>query len=460
MKRKPFATVIFTLLLSAVVTAAEAVKLPPKEKFHLFLLVGQSNMAGRGTVTPEDQKPHPQVVMQNQAGEWIPAIDPIHYDKPGIAGVGPARSFANQLAGTEPGITIGLIPAACGGSPISTWKKGGFWEQTNSHPYDDALKRARLAMRDGTLKGILFHQGESDCTEAASKLYHDRLVALLKSLRFELDAPDVPIVIGQLSRFPGETWNEAKTRVDAAQQLVAKELPKVAFVSSEGLTSNPDKIHFDSASQREFGKRYAQAYRQLIAGEIPLCSLTGGKLSELTGAQVLRAANVEQKDDALLFNGVNSILTLKLPKTLKTFTLVADVVVSRLPDQEGALFARPGFHNMLSIGKSGGLRFTIFGADKKTLRVARSENVVVPGIRCRIAAVVEERSPEETRLTLYINGLEEGRATLRGAVYPYGDTLSFGAATPGGEHAFPLAFRLLNFRLFDRVLNGRETFAL
>jgi len=130
------------------------------------------------------------------------------------------------------------------------------------------------------------------------------------------------------------------------------------------------------------------------------------------------------------------------------------------PEKEGVLFSRPGFHNMLSVEPSGRLRFTIFGADKKTLRVVRSENTLTPKVRSRIAAVVEELASDETRLILYINGVEEGRVTLRGPVYPYGDTLNVGAAVPTGEHAFPLAFRLENFWIFDRVLDGRQTFAL
>ena len=53
-----------------------------KDKFHLFLLFGQSNMAGRGVVEPEDTKPHPRVLMLSKDGKWVPAVDPMHFDKP------------------------------------------------------------------------------------------------------------------------------------------------------------------------------------------------------------------------------------------------------------------------------------------------------------------------------------------------------------------------------------------
>ena len=68
--------------------------LPPKEKFHLFLLVGQSNMAGRGVVSPADNAPHPRVLMLTKAGTWVPAVDPLHFDKPTAVGVGLGVDYA------------------------------------------------------------------------------------------------------------------------------------------------------------------------------------------------------------------------------------------------------------------------------------------------------------------------------------------------------------------------------
>ncbi|MGE9291842.1 MAG: sialate O-acetylesterase, partial [Puniceicoccales bacterium] len=115
---------------------ASDVALPEKENFHLFLLAGQSNMAGRGEVEAEDQVPHSRVFMLNQEGEWVPAVDPVHYDKK-AAGVGPGRSFAMVLAEQDESVAIGLIPAACGGSSILSWVPGGYHSQTKSYPYDD-----------------------------------------------------------------------------------------------------------------------------------------------------------------------------------------------------------------------------------------------------------------------------------------------------------------------------------
>ena len=84
-------------------------------------------------------------------------------------------TFGKTIADQNPSIRVGLIPAAAGGSPISVWQRGGYWEQTRSKPYDDAIARAKIAMRDGVLKGILWHQGESDSNETVASAYEQRL---------------------------------------------------------------------------------------------------------------------------------------------------------------------------------------------------------------------------------------------------------------------------------------------
>jgi hypothetical protein len=242
---------------------AESAPLPAKENFYLFLLVGQSNMAGRGVVAPEDKVPLPRVLMLNKAGEWVPAIDPLHFDK-SAAGVGIGRSFAALIAKENPNAVIGLIPAAVGGSPIDAWQPGYYYNATQSHPWDDAMSRARLALRSGTLKGILWHQGESDANRELAPKYEARLHDLIARMRAELTAPAVPFVVGQLGRFKDSPWNEFKTQVDQAHRDLPKKIPHTAFVSAEGLTDKGDKTHFNSESYREFGRRYAEAYLTLL----------------------------------------------------------------------------------------------------------------------------------------------------------------------------------------------------
>lgn len=259
-------SLIMSLFLSLSLSGTAEEKLPPKEKFHLFLLAGQSNMAGRGTITAKDRIPHPRVLMLDRSGKWVPAVEPVHFDK-SYAGVGPGRTFGILLAESDPSITVGLIPAACGGSPIASWMPGAFWKQTESHPYDDAISRTRKAMQSGTLKAILWHQGEADCGKTKSLVYHEKLQDLFLRFRRDLGIRGLPVLVGQLSRFPGETWSEGKCRVDSAQEKVVREMPPAAFVTSEGLTSNPDGVHFNADSQRELGRRFFESYRELMKQE-------------------------------------------------------------------------------------------------------------------------------------------------------------------------------------------------
>jgi hypothetical protein len=254
----------FALLLVACVTAQDAVQLPPREKFHLFLLVGQSNMAGRGIIADEDRKPDPRVLMLDKSGKWTPAIDPMHFDKP-AAGVGLGRTFGIQIAAARPGITVGLIPCAVGGSPIDSWKPGAFYAATKSHPWDDAMQRAGIALKDGTLKGILWHQGESDSTAALAPGYEAKLRELIARLRKELNAPDAPFVAGQMGQFAGVPWDASKEQVDRVHRELPAKVARTAFVSSAGLNHKGDKVHFDAASYREFGQRYAAEFLKLDA---------------------------------------------------------------------------------------------------------------------------------------------------------------------------------------------------
>ena len=258
-------TLAFTILLMvplAALLAAEPLKLPPKEKLHLFLLVGQSNMAGRGIVEDQDRTPHPRVLMLSKDDAWVPAIDPMHFDKP-VAGVGLGRTFGIQIAETNPDITVGLIPCAVGGSPIDAWKPGEFYAPTRSHPWDDAMRRAKLALKSGVLRGILWHQGESDSNDNLAAGYEAKLHDLVQRLRTELDAPDVPFIAGQMGNWPDSPWQAATKMVDKAHQDLPARVPHTAFVRSEGLQHKGDKVHFDAASYREFGKRYAEAFAKL-----------------------------------------------------------------------------------------------------------------------------------------------------------------------------------------------------
>jgi hypothetical protein len=227
------------------------------QEMDLFLLIGQSNMAGRGAVEAEDKVPHPRVFTLTKEETWAPAVEPIHFDRPDRLGTGLGRTFGMVLANLAPGKKIGLIPAAMGGSALDEWKPGG-------KLYRDAVRRAKAAMKSGKLRGILWHQGEADSSKLELiRSYQARWLAVMESLRGELG--DVPIVVGELGQFlyGREKDYQMARLINEQLAMLAVNGKRVAFVSSQGLGHKGDVLHFDSAGLREFGRRYAHAFLML-----------------------------------------------------------------------------------------------------------------------------------------------------------------------------------------------------
>jgi hypothetical protein len=224
-------------------------------KVKLFLLIGQSNMAGRGVIEDEDKVVHPRVFVQTKDLSWAPAIDPLHFDKPKLAGVGLGSTFARVVADAHPEATIGVIPAAFGGTALDQWNPDG-------ELYANAVTRTREAMKSGTLAGILWHQGEGDSADDLPRAYTDKFKAMIDRMRRDLDAPEVPVVVGELGRF-----RTANAGINAVLAQLPSHVSRCAFVSSEGLTDK-DGTHFDSRSLRELGRRYAAAWMALAKAEV------------------------------------------------------------------------------------------------------------------------------------------------------------------------------------------------
>ena len=244
----------------------------PGRKMHLYVLAGQSNMAGRGKVDTLDKTAHPRVWVLNQDNQWIPATEPLHFDKPAVVGVGPGLAFGKLMADADTSaagvpVFIGLIPCAVGGSAIDSWKPGGFHEQTKAYPYDEAIKRVQVAQKSGTLMGILWHQGESDSKPELVAGYEQKLTQLIGRFRQELNSPNVPaagvpVVVGTLGDFY-TLKNPSATQINAILRNLPKRESRVACVEASGLTDNGDQTHFDAASARELGRRYAEAMQKL-----------------------------------------------------------------------------------------------------------------------------------------------------------------------------------------------------
>jgi hypothetical protein len=235
---------------------------PVKEKFQIYLLIGQSNMAGRGKIGTEDTTPHPRVLMFTPQNQWVPAVEPITHDKPAMLGVGPGLAFGKAMAEKNPEVTIGLISCAFGGTPLKRWERGG-------DLYSNAVARTRIALRDGQLAGILWHQGESDAGATnTAYTYGARLAQMIRDLRADLGNTNAPFVAGQIGEFLYDRGPEKSPYARVVNEALAalpQKVPATACVPSKGLKDKGDVLHFDAGSQREFGRRYAAEMLRLQA---------------------------------------------------------------------------------------------------------------------------------------------------------------------------------------------------
>lgn len=231
--------------------------LPPADRLDLYLLMGQSNMIGRDTrMAPSDRRTDPHILAMDKEGRWQLAADPLPHE--GMSnGVGLGMSFARHMRKLTPDRSIGLIPTAVGGSPLSQWVKGG-------ELYEKAVRRAREAKKAGRLAGVLWHQGETDTGDKElAATYQRRLTGMIADLRRDLGEPDLPVVVGALGAFLDEGKWPFVPQVNQALADLLQRVPRTAFVGSEGLTDLGDRVHFDARSARELGRRYAQSMAKL-----------------------------------------------------------------------------------------------------------------------------------------------------------------------------------------------------
>jgi len=220
--------------------------------------MGQSNMAGRGEITEKyKDESHPRVFMLNRNNDWVSAHHPLHFDKP-VAGVGPGLSFAIKIADQNPAIKVGLIPCAVGGTSINSWQPRGYDSATKTHPYDDALLRIKVAMKSGVIKGMLWHQGESDSNPQAANEYIPKLATLIQRVRSITNNPQLPVVAGELGRYK-QQYKIINTQLNRLPSMVSF----TAVASSEGLTDKGDSTHFNSPSAEILGERLAEKITHL-----------------------------------------------------------------------------------------------------------------------------------------------------------------------------------------------------
>jgi hypothetical protein len=224
---------------------------------HSFLMIGQSNMAGRGIIgeVPPIENEH---LFMLRNGRWYPLSEPVNCDRP-FAGVSLAVSFADQYQ-KKFGGQAGLIPCADGGTSLEDWREGG---QLYSH----AVYQTRLAKNISEVKGILWHQGEGDSgKEKDAATYGEGFAKMIKALLKDCGIEKAPVILGELGYYLKDNPKNAEPffpLVNRELARLAAENRNMALASAEGLVSKGDYLHFDSPSLREFGRRYFQKYLEL-----------------------------------------------------------------------------------------------------------------------------------------------------------------------------------------------------
>ncbi len=253
--------------------AADIAALPNgTDHLDLFLLIGQSNMKGRGHM-PEEPKNDPRIVMMHlKTDGWFNARHPLHltgdpetFKGHDNAGVGAGLEFAEAVAAKNPTARIGLLPCAVGGSAIRLWGKGG-------KLYVEALRRTKLALSQGPkgkthLRAALWLQGEADAKPGAIETYPAAINDLVDRLRADLGLPDLPFIACTIGEMKPDSETSLKAKMNEILLDLPNHRPNTACVDARDLKGHiGDSVHFDTASQEEIGRRYAAKYLE-SAGE-------------------------------------------------------------------------------------------------------------------------------------------------------------------------------------------------
>jgi hypothetical protein len=241
-------------------------------QMHLFILAGQSNMVGWAPI-PEGEPTDPRVYLFGKDYRWRIAAHPIEdatnqvdmVSENRIAGFGPAMDFAFASLERHPDLVIGLIPCAKNSSGIIQWQR----DLSDQTLYGSCLKRVRAASPMGEIAGILFFQGETDAVDPIQypdpppqpSEWSELFTAFVTDLRNDLNQPDLPVVFAQI----GTNWApEAYPNWDfLMEQQASLQLPVSAMITTADLPLL-DGIHFTTDSYRIIGRRFADAYWELV----------------------------------------------------------------------------------------------------------------------------------------------------------------------------------------------------
>ena len=280
----------FAALLFLSVNASAQGQSVPDKNFYVFLSFGQSNMEGFPGIEEQDKGPidarfrvlaavdFPD--QRREKGHWYTAVPPLA--RPG-AGLGPSDYFGRTLVAHLPAnIKVGVINVSVAGCKIEMFDKDhyssyaetapdwmkGIIAAYGGDPYQRLVDMARLAQKDGVIKGILLHQGESN---TGDKEWPNKVKGVYDNLikDLNLNPKEVPLLAGELvSADQGGACASMNPIIDD----LPKTIPNSYVISSAGCPCRPDHLHFTPAGYREFGTRYGEKMLALLG-----YPLTGAK---------------------------------------------------------------------------------------------------------------------------------------------------------------------------------------
>ncbi len=234
--------------------------MPSPDNLWLFIMAGQSNMAGRGFVEPQDTIANKRILTIDATGQWVYAKEPLHFYEPNLTGLDCGLSFAHTLLENIPeGISIGVIPCAVGGSAIEQWLGDETFRGVQL--LSNFKSKVAEAQKKGTIKGILWHQGESNAKPELIPNYAANLNELTVTFRSIAENDSLPIFIGQLGSYASpiekrNRWGSINSVISDFTQTVTH----TYVINTQDLVHKGDTVHFDSKSQRLMGKRFAIKY--------------------------------------------------------------------------------------------------------------------------------------------------------------------------------------------------------
>ena len=224
---------------------------PESDEYDIFLLIGQSNMAGRGTLLDGDEKPfHEKVFLLNPAGIPVPATNPLNeysdIRKAIAQGINPGFSFSKKIA-DKTGRKVLLVVNARGGSALYEWKPSA-----SAGYYGKSVARTKQAMKYGHVVAILWHQGESNSGNPDG--YLEGLKTIVDQLRADLKCPGAPFIAGEIAQ-----WHSNASKFNPVIQGIRSVISNSDYVSSQGCTWLKDASdpHFSRDGQILLGERYA-----------------------------------------------------------------------------------------------------------------------------------------------------------------------------------------------------------